>query len=357
MIDRRVDSVSQSLNDRCSSIARAWAETTLAQPQLSSPTQSDFSHAVMTSSGPLAITSDGIGTKVEIAERMTRYETLGFDLVAMVVDDLVAGGARPVALSNILDVDRLDEGIVDELMRGLAAAARTAGIVVAGGEIAQLGQRISGYGPGVHINWCATAIGIPHVRSEGADRPLRSSDCIIALASDGFRSNGFTLARSILDARFGSEWHLESHSTDIRWGDCLLTPSRIVAPAVMAAVDAGVSMLACAHVTGGGIPGNLPRILAGTKLRAELNDLWPPHCSMLALMEMADIAPNQAYEQWNMGTGFLCVVPKDEAIQAIRVLEDAGVHARIAGTLVQGTGIRISAHAWDMGELLFGGEG
>ena len=357
MTERRVEGVSQSLNDRCSSIARAWAETTLVQTQVSSWQQSDFSHAVPTSAGPIVITSDGIGTKVEIAERMKRYETLGFDLVAMVVDDLVAGGARPVALSNILDVDRLDEGIVDELMHGLAAAARSAGIVVAGGEIAQLGQRISGYGAGVHINWCATAIGTPYARSENADRPLRSSDCVIALASDGFRSNGFTLARNVLESRFGSEWHLESHSSDMRWGDCLLTPSHIFAPAMVAAVDAGISILASAHVTGGGVPGNLPRILGSTQLRAELDDLWTPHSSMLTLMEMAEIAPDQAYAQWNMGTGFLCVVPQDEATQTVRILEDAGIHARVAGTLVQGTGICINARAWDMGELLFGGEG
>ncbi|MBE0634791.1 phosphoribosylformylglycinamidine cyclo-ligase [Candidatus Bipolaricaulota bacterium] len=358
MTERRVDSVSQDLNDRCSSIAQAWAKTTFPDTGASAQTEGDFSHAVLTPSGPIAITSDGIGTKVEIAERMSRYDTLGFDLVAMVVDDLVAGSARPMALSNILDVDRFDEEIVDALMKGLAAAARTAGVIVAGGEIAQLGQRISGYGNQMHVNWCATAIGVPLSRIAAADRPPRSGDRVVALASDGFRSNGFTLARSILETHLGEAWHNASSSTGMTWGDCLLTPSRIYAPAIMRAVEERIPILACAHITGGGIPGNLPRVLPkDARLRVELDDLWPPHSAMRELMQMSDIAPQALYEQWNMGSGFICIVPPDVADEMIAVMQCSGVRARVAGSLMTGEGIHIDARSWGMGELHFGGQG
>lgn len=352
----RLSRVSQSVNDRCSAIAQTWAQTTFPDSSSAEESNADFSHRVPTPSGSVAITSDGIGTKVEIAERMGQYDTLGFDLVAMVVDDLIAGGSRPLALSNILDVDCFDEAIIDDLMRGLATAARTAQVVVAGGEIAQLGSRISGFGNGMHANWCATAIGTPMAVHASANRNPKASDCVIALASDGFRSNGFTLARSILESRLGKDWHTAMTASGMSWGDRLLTPSRIYAPAVASMIEAGLSMVASAHITGGGIPGNLPRILKGVTLRAELDDLWPPHPAMIELAQMADIDPKDAYGQWNMGTGYLCIVAADAASATLSHAKDFGIRARIAGRLVEGEGLRIDARAWGMGDLFFGGQ-
>ena len=344
---------SQSHNDRCSAIARAWAATTWADLPQGGALPGGFAHAVPASGKTLAITSDGIGTKVEIAERMGRYDTLGFDLVAMVVDDLAAAGARPTALANVLDVDRFDESAIDALMRGLAAAARVAGVVVAGGEIARLGSRICGYGEGMHFNWCATAVSDVSLRPAASDRTLQDGDVLIALSSDGFRSNGYTLARSILNAEFGSEWHGVATASGRTWGDVLLTPSRIYAPAVVAIAEAGVPLLACAHVTGGGVPGNLPRVLGGCGLRAKLHNLPRPHAEMRELIEIASVRPHEAYEQWNMGTGFLCAVPPEAADAAIGVASEHGAHPRIAGTVSGGRGIYIDARAWGMGELTF----
>jgi phosphoribosylformylglycinamidine cyclo-ligase len=355
MIPDRLSRVSQSVNDRCSAIAHAWSQTTFPNSSAAEDANADFSHIVPTPSGSIAITSDGIGTKVEIAERMERYDTLGFDLVAMVIDDLVAGGSRPIALSNILDVDRFDEAVIDDLMRGLATAARMAQVVVAGGEIAQLGSRISGFGKGMHANWCSTAIGVPMSVPESAHRTPKAGDRIIAFGSDGFRSNGFTLVRSILDSRLGEDWHREKTTSGMSWGEALLTPSRIYAPAIVSMIDAGVSVIASAHITGGGIPGNLPRMLKGVTLRAELDDLWPPHPAMIELAQMADIDPKDAYGQWNMGTGYLCIVATDEISSVLSQAEDFGIRARNAGKLVEGDGLRIDARAWGMGDLVFGG--
>ena len=350
MSTQRADCVDQSQNDRCSQIAQTWAQQTFTGNE--SAATDAFAHYLSIPARRIALTSDGVGTKAAIAERLNRYDTIGFDLVAMVVDDLVASAARPLALSNILDVDRFDEQAIDDLMRGLATAARTAGICVAGGEIAQLGEHVGGYGSAMHFNWCATAVGVPIERP--AQRPSRPGDRILALASDGFRSNGMTLARTALTAAFGDAWHNQPSRIGPRWGDLLLTPSRIYSPVLADLLADGVPMLSLAHVTGGGIPGNLPRALPPSTC-AVLDDLWPPHDAMIELAEVAAIEPSRAYQQWNMGTAFFCIVPDDAADDIVRSLEKRDVPARIAGVVAPGTGVQIDARRWGMGCIEFRG--
>ncbi|MFH1465496.1 MAG: AIR synthase related protein [Pseudomonadota bacterium] len=145
------------LGDACSRAAYGWAKKSFANRagRMGFPVfkaEGGFSNLMDYGGLRLAMTSDGIGTKVELAERLGVYDTLGHDLVAMTCDDLAAAGVEPVNLSNILDVDRLDEAVVDSLMRGLHAAAGVAGIAVVGGEIAELGDRIGGWGTGMHFN-------------------------------------------------------------------------------------------------------------------------------------------------------------------------------------------------------------
>ena len=233
------------LGDRCSSLAYRWAKTTfvarrgaMGQPVMS--VDGSFANVMDFGGLRLALCSDGVGTKVEVAERTGRYDTLGFDLVAMVVDDLAANGAEPVNLSNVLDVDRLDPTVVDELMSGLARAAREAGVAVTGGEIAELGSRVGGWGPGMHFNWSATALGVfpegtPVIDGRGID----PEDVVVALPSRGMRSNGFSLARRILGADLGPRWHEARFDGRRSWGEVMLTPSRVFAPVLARLRSAG----------------------------------------------------------------------------------------------------------------------
>ena len=165
-----------------------------------------FSNEIRFGSERLGIGSDGIGTKIEVAERLDRYDTLGYDLIAMVADDLIVAGFVPTNLSNIIDVNTLDYAVVDELMRGLHDAAQFSQIAVTGGEIAELGNRIGGYpGAKMNFNWCSTAVGVLHPSLE---RPLsganvRAGQAVVALHSPSFRSNGYSLARRALTKAFG----------------------------------------------------------------------------------------------------------------------------------------------------------
>ena len=269
----------QSLVDRCSSIAYRHAKETFADAAPGIRIEGEdggFANILRISGARLAITSDGIGTKIEVAERVGRFDTLGTDLLAMVVDDLVAVGAEPLAVSNIIDADRLDAETIDAMMRGLADAARACGVAVTGGEIACLGSRVGGYGSGSHVNWCATALGvIPDGRDPISGRAIEAGDAVVALRNVGLRSNGLTLARSILDRAFGPLWHLE-RAVEGRWGDLLLSPSVVYARGVVEVLRSGADVHGIAHITGGGIPSNLGRIVAGRGLGATLDTLYAP---------------------------------------------------------------------------------
>ncbi len=344
--------VDQSLVDRCSSIAYRHAKETFAHATPGIRIEGEdggFANILRISGARLAITSDGIGTKIEVAERVGRFDTLGTDLLAMVVDDLVAVGAEPLAVSNIIDADRLDAETIDAMMRGLGDAARACGVAVTGGEIACLGARVGGYGSGSHVNWCATALGvIPDGREPISGRAIEAGDAVVALRNVGLRSNGLTLARSILDRAFGPLWHLEC-AVEGRWGDLLLSPSVVYARDVVEVLRSGADVHGIAHITGGGIPSNLGRIVAGRGLGARLDTLYAPDAWLIELARVGDVRPSDAYGQWNMGNGMLLVVPKGQAQRVVGALAERGLEARVAGAIVRGDTISVDARPWGFG--------
>ncbi|MEN6368123.1 MAG: AIR synthase-related protein [Thermotogota bacterium] len=350
--------VDQAGVDRCSAIAYAYARDTFAALRgrggiRIEGDEESFANVVRIGDVRVAVTSDGIGTKLEVAERVGRFDTLGFDLLAMVLDDLVAIGAEPIAVSNIIDADRLDEATVDAMMSGLACAARECGVAVTGGEIAALGRRVGGWGDGPHVNWCATAIGVlPGERPALCGKDLKPGDEVVALRSAGLRSNGFTLARKILERAFGDMWHLALHE-GTPWGDLLLTPSLIYAPSVAGALASGIPIRGLAHTTGGGISANFPRVLRATGFGAEFVDLWPPHGWVLRLAELGGLSGREAYAEWNMGNGMLAVVPQGQGRALVQALETHGRKARVAGRIVREPGITIDARAWGLGSVRF----
>ncbi|MCX6094870.1 MAG: AIR synthase-related protein [Candidatus Bipolaricaulota bacterium] len=360
--DANAKGVDQAGVDRCSAIAYAYAQSTFGALRgrdglRIEGDEESFANVVRIGDARVAVTSDGIGTKLEVAERVGRFDTLGFDLLAMVLDDLAAIGAAPVAVSNIIDADRLDEATIDAMMSGLARAARECGVAVTGGEIAALGRRVGGWGDGPHVNWCATAIGVlPGERPALCGKGLVPGDEVVALRSAGLRSNGFTLARKILEQALGDAWHLALHE-GTSWGDLLLTPSLIYAPSVVSALASGVPIRGLAHITGGGIPGNFPRVLRATGLGAELVDLWSPHGWVLRLAELGGLSAREAYAEWNMGNGMLAVVPEGHGRALVQAFEACGRSARVAGRVVPEDGITIDARAWGLGIARFAANG
>jgi phosphoribosylformylglycinamidine cyclo-ligase len=336
-----------TLGDRCSATAFGWARRSFGnragrdgEPLLDGA--GTFASLVSVGGVTLALTSDGIGTKVEVAERTGVYHTLGWDLAAMVVDDLAALGAEPIDLTNILDVDILDHAVVDALMRGLHDAAAGARVAVVGGEIAELGGRIGGWGRGMHFNWCATALGVLAPGRAALDgRAVRPGDALVALESPGLRSNGFSLARRVLVAAHGDAWHTAPFGEGSTWGEALLVPSRVYAPLVVDVLAEGIPLHAAAHITGGGIPDKLGRVLKPNALGAVLDALPPVPPVFARLAALGAIPPAQAWHLWNMGTGMILVVPREAADALCERSAAAGFPGTVAGRIRDVRGIEI----------------
>lgn len=335
------------LGDNCSAIAFDWARQTFTHRKKGEgkPVMGPdgfFGQLLQFGNEKIAITSDGIGTKIEVAERLQKYDTLGFDLMAMVVDDLICVGAEPTSVSNILDVDYLDDAIVNNLMQGLYHAAKVARVTITGGEIAELGKRIHGYGPKMHFNWGATALGyMPKGRPILDGTALQKGDVVVSLQSSGFRSNGFSLARKILETKFGENWHNKPYDTQTSWGEVLLQPSKIYAPIIGSLWEEGFSPKGIVHVTGGGVAGNLKRLLRVNKLGAVLDHLFKPHDFMFALQALGNISESMAYCLWNMGNGLLLVVQADHASPLVDFLNSRNYPAQIAGIIDDKANIRV----------------
>jgi phosphoribosylformylglycinamidine cyclo-ligase len=347
MADGQRSGLDIDLKGRCSAIACAHSRTTFAaragkSGALVEGLEASFASVVQFGALKLGITSDGIGTKIELAERVGDYSTLGWDLTAMVADDLAANGIEPTHLTNILDVDRLDERVVDELLKGLARATSESGIAIAGGEIAELGSRIGGWGPGMHFNWCATAVGLLPAGVAPVDgSSITAGDAVVSIKERGFRSNGFSLVRKVMAEAFGERWHEASYDRARRWGEVLLTPSRVCAPLVVKVLGAGIALKGIANITGGGIPDKLGRVLRARQVGATLDSLFEPLEPMRALQEAGRVDDAHAYRMWNMGNAMLLVLAPADVERVVQIAGQAGFEAQRAGTISAEPVIRI----------------
>lgn len=347
-MNKKQSGVDIDLGNACSKNAYTWAKKTFAnragkagEPHMG--VDGAFSNVLQFKDARIGISSDGIGTKIELAERTGIYHTIGHDLMAMTVDDLAANGFEATSISNIIDLDFLDYNIIDELMRGLHEAAELAGVAVTGGEIAELGPRMNGYGDRMHFNWCATAIGIlPDVLQGPIDgSEIHPGDTIIALKSRGFRSNGFSLVRRVMTEKFGEDWHTAMYDDNKTWGEVLIAPSIIYTRAITGLVERNCIPTGIAHITGGGLADNLGRALKASGMGAELSNIFEPAEFVQRLQELGNITEEQAYRIWNMGNGMLVMVRPEESDAAIIHLAEMGFEAQVAGCILPEAGITI----------------
>ncbi len=337
-----------NLGNKSSKIAYEYAIETFPNRNgkrgaVASKSKGGFSNLLIFGKERIGIGSDGIGTKAELAERTGIYDTLGYDLVAMVADDLAAMGFEPTNLSNVIDVDYLDKDIINDLMKGLRDACNFAGITVTGGEIAELGNRIGGYGDKMHFNWSSTAIGIlPENLKEAIDGSnIKEGQLIFSLKSRGFRSNGFSAIRRILSENFGNEWHNEPYDDKTTWGEKMLTPSLIYSPLINEIIASGTELTGVVHITGGGIFDNLRRALKLNNAGAKLDNLFEPLPEMTKIQKLGKISNEDAYLWWNMGNGMLLTADEKEADNILQKAKQLNYECRIAGTVTAGSNIQV----------------
>jgi phosphoribosylformylglycinamidine cyclo-ligase len=282
----------------------------------------------------LASATDGVGTKVVIARRLGVYHTIGIDLVGMVVDDLVVCGAEPLFLTDYLVCGQVRPQRVAAIVSGVAEGCVLAGCALIGGETAEHPGHL---GPD-DFDLAGAATGVVEAdRLLGPDR-VRRGDVVIAMASSGLHSNGFSLVRRVIDGS-GGALDLDGVPPGLRrpLGEELLTPTRIYARDCLALAE-DCDVHAFAHVTGGGLAANLARVLPAHADAVVDRATWIPQPVFGLLASYGGIAEVEMERVFNMGVGMVAVVGARHAEMALGLLASRGVPAWLAGEITEGTG-------------------
>jgi phosphoribosylformylglycinamidine cyclo-ligase len=282
----------------------------------------------------LATSTDGVGTKVVIAQRLRRYDTIGLDLVAMVVDDLVVCGAEPLFMTDYLVCGRVDPERVATIVSGIAEGCVRAGCALVGGETAEH----PGHFGADDFDLAGAATGVVDAdRLLGPDR-VRPGDVVIGMAASGLHSNGYSLVRAIIDAPRAA-LDLDSQPAELGQplGLELLTPTRIYARDCLA-LAASCAVRAFAHVTGGGLAANLARVLPPDADAVLDRGSWRPEPVFGLLAERGAVEQTEMERVFNMGVGMAAVLAADHCDRALRLLAHRGVPSWVLGQISTGTG-------------------
>jgi phosphoribosylformylglycinamidine cyclo-ligase len=283
----------------------------------------------------LALSTDGVGSKLIVAETTGRLDTVGIDCVAMNVNDIVCVGAEPIAMLDYIAVEEADPAALEQIAVGLRRGAELAGIEIPGGELAILPELIRGH-PSPHgIELSGAGVGTVALDQIVTGRLCAPGDALIGLPSSGLHSNGFTLARAVL-----GEYEQLDARPDILGGasvaDALLEPTVIYVKAVLALLRSTVAVHGLAHITGDGLL-NLRRLSADAGFEIDSPLEVPPVCALIC--ERGAIEPKQAYRHFNMGCGFAVVVAAGDAAQAAELLAAFHPGTRKIGRVTEHAGV------------------
>ncbi len=276
----------------------------------------------------LATSTDGVGTKVAIAQALDRHDTIGFDLIGMLVDDLVVCGAEPLFVTDYIACGRVVPERIAAIVSGIADACVAAGCSLVGGETAEHPGLL---GPGEYDVAGATTGVVERDAILGADR-VEVGDVVLAMASSGLHSNGYSLVRHVLLEQAG--WRLDRHVDELgrSLGEELLTPTRVYALDVLALIRE-VECHAFSHITGGGLANNLARVIpAGRRARLE-RDSWNPPAIFRLVQQVGRVSQADIEATLNMGVGMVAILPETSVDAAVALLGSRGIDAWVLGRI------------------------
>jgi phosphoribosylformylglycinamidine cyclo-ligase len=266
--------------------------------------------------------TDGVGTKLKVAFAAGRHATIGIDLVAMSVNDVLTCGAEPLFFLDYFATSGLDVEQAAQVVSGVAEGCLLAGCTLLGGETAEL----PGFYTRGEYDLAGFCVGVVERSRLITGKTIRPGDALIGLASSGLHSNGYSLARRVLLEKAGLKLDARLEGLPRTLGEELLEPTRIYVKDVLALRDA-VEVRGLAHITGSGIPGNVPRCLPdGTRAVLHASS-WPRPPLFDVIARLGDVAPEELYRTFNMGLGMVCVVPKKDVAAALALLGARGVAA------------------------------
>jgi len=281
----------------------------------------------MDSERAIAIAMDGVGSKLKVAEALGRFDTIGIDLVAMNVNDLVCSGATPLTLLDYLAFEKVEPWVAGEIAKGLAKGAEMAGISISGGETATLPEIIKG------VDLAGAAVGVVKLDEVITGERIEPGDLVVGLASTGIHSNGLTLARKVL---------LKHHSIDEKLfegrsvGEELLKPTKIYVREALEMAEK-LEVHGFAHITGGGL-GNLARI---SSFGFDITSPPEPQEVFKRIQEEGKVSEEEMYRTFNMGVGFCAVLEEEMAEECIKISRAHGTEAQVIGRVVEEPGVHV----------------
>ena len=292
----------------------------------------------------LATSADGVGTKVAIAQQLDKHDTIGFDLVGMLVDDLVVCGAEPLFMTDYIACGRVVPERITQIVTGIASACVAAGCALLGGETAEH--------PGLlgadEYDLAGSTTGVVEADALLGSERVRAGDALVAMRSSGLHSNGYSLVRHALLQRAG--WSLDRYVETLgrTLGEELLEPTTIYTlPCLDLARAAGTR--AMAHVTGGGLAANLERVIPASLSAVVDRSTWSPHPVFALVRDVATVPRSDLEQTLNLGVGMVAVVAPDAADRACASLGERGVQAWVCGTVTSTPGglVTLSGHYQD----------
>jgi phosphoribosylformylglycinamidine cyclo-ligase len=307
----------------------------------------------LSAGGSVALTTDGVGTKILVARMAEQYDTVGMDCVANNVNDLICIGAKPLVLLDYIAIDRIDEEVLGEIARGLSEGAQLAGVEIAGGEIAQVKDLLASTDNGPPMfDLVGMALGIlPDGASGQADQVLDGSqvcdgDVVLGLPSSGLHSNGYSLARRVLFEKNGLDLSSQVPDDDRLLGEILLEPTKIYVKSIQALHDAGVTLHGLVNITGGGLL-NLTRLNASVSyILDDLPSAPPPIFGLIR--EIGRLNWAEMFTTFNMGVGLCIILPKRDAELASEILKTPEDSPFILGHVEAGRKTHVSLPAYGL---------
>jgi phosphoribosylformylglycinamidine cyclo-ligase len=276
--------------------------------------------------------TDGVGTKLKLAQVLNRHRTVGIDLVAMCVNDVITVGAEPLFFLDYLATGKLNPEQLTDVVAGISQGCQSARCALLGGETAEMPGF---YKPGEY-DLAGFCVGIVEKSQMLDGSQVQVGDVAISLASQGVHSNGFSLVRKIVAQ--SADWSDHLDFTEGNLGETFLTPTQIYVKPVLAALKTGLEIHGMAHITGGGLPENLPRCLGkGQSIKINPNSWFiPPIFKWLA--DTGSVSPSDMFNTFNMGIGFVLLVPPNQAEQAISWFGSQDIAAYAIGEVILGSG-------------------
>jgi phosphoribosylformylglycinamidine cyclo-ligase len=312
-------------------LVRALGTIELGRPSRQVPLPGHYASVIrIDEQTGVALSTDGVGTKLLVAEQLGRFDTVGIDCVAMNVNDVICVGAEPLAMLDYIATRRAEPEVCEQIGVGLARGAELAGVEIPGGELAQLGDMVRGFDV---AGACFGTVALDAIVDGSAVEP---GDSVIGLPSSGIHSNGYTLARAALEGISLEQDPAGRLGRPL--GDVLLEPTEIYVKPVLELLRSDIDVRGLAHITSGGL-GNLLRLAAGVGY--EIDEPLPVPPVFELIQERAAVADEEMHEVFNMGCGFCVVVAANDEAAAVETLRRHYPDAKRIGRTVEGSSVRL----------------